>query len=187
MDKYQRTQAAKLAIAKRQEEEAKFSKIPIKKSSVDLNMRIPKRLDEPRKKALVCFFIQHFINSAKKSNEFRAYGKSLLLVAQSQNLLKILEDMGYNDNKECREFRIELEKLRNICRVGIEGYFRVNYGYESASNVPKPKFSEIRKQTLALPELPTTELPPILGIEDTKRANVAFVEVHDVPRDSTDF
>ena len=69
MDKYQRTQAAKLAIAKRQEEEAKFSKIPIKKSSVDLNMRIPKRLDEPRKKALVCFFIQHFINSAKQSNE----------------------------------------------------------------------------------------------------------------------
>ena len=148
-------------------------------------MRIPERFKEPRKKALVTFFIRHFIDVAKKSNEFRAYGKSLLLVAQSQNLLTLLDEMGYGESKECRNFHIELEKLRNICRVGIEGYFKVNYGYEEklSKNTSKETFRvDTKKQTLPLPELPMEGLrsSPILGIEDAKRVNVAFVEVHEV-------
>ena len=151
-------------------------------------MRIPERFKEPRKKALVTFFIRHFIDVAKKSNEFRAYGKSLLLVAQSQNLLTLLDEMGYGESKECRNFHIELEKLRNICRVGIEGYFKVNYGYEeklSKKDITSKQESfrvDAKKQTLPLPELPLEELrsSPILGIEDVKRVNVAFVEVHEV-------
>ena len=151
-------------------------------------MRIPERFKEPRKKALVTFFIRHFIDVAKKSNEFRAYGKSLLLVAQSQNLLTLLDEMGYGESKECRNFHIELEKLRNICRVGIEGYFKVNYGYEeklSKKDITSKQDSfriDTKKQTLPRPELPLEELrsSPILGIEDVKRVNVAFVEVHEV-------
>ena len=151
-------------------------------------MRIPERFKEPRKKALVTFFIRHFIDVAKKSNEFRSYGKSLLLVAQSQNLLTLLDEMGYGESKECRNFHIELEKLRNICRVGIEGYFKVNYGYEeklSKKDITSKQDSfriDTKKQTLPLPELPLEELrsSPILGIEDVKRVNVAFVEVHEV-------
>ena len=187
LDKYQRIQNAKLILAKKQEEELKDVK-PNEKVSIDLNMRIPERFKEPRKKALVTFFIRHFIDVAKKSNEFRAYGKSLLLVAQSQNLLTLLDEMGYGESKECRNFHIELEKLRNICRVGIEGYFKVNYGYEeklSKKDITSKQESfrvDAKKQTLPLPELPLEELrsSPILGIEDVKRVNVAFVEVHEV-------
>ena len=187
LDKYQRIQNAKLILAKKQEEELKDVK-PNEKVSIDLNMRIPERFKEPRKKALVTFFIRHFIDVAKKSNEFRAYGKSLLLVAQSQNLLTLLDEMGYGESKECRNFHIELEKLRNICRVGIEGYFKVNYGYEeklSKKDLTSKQDSfrvDAKKQTLPLPELPLEELrsSPILGIEDVKRVNVAFVEVHEV-------
>ena len=187
LDKYQRIQNAKLILAKKQEEELKDVK-PNEKVSIDLNMRIPERFKEPRKKALVTFFIRHFIDVAKKSNEFRAYGKSLLLVAQSQNLLTLLDEMGYGESKECRNFHIELEKLRNICRVGIEGYFKVNYGYEeklSKKDITSKQESfriDTKKQTLPLPELPLEELrsSPILGIEDVKRVNVAFVEVHEV-------
>ena len=187
LDKYQRIQNAKLILAKKQEEELKDVK-PNEKVSIDLNMRIPERFKEPRKKALVTFFIRHFIDVAKKSNEFRAYGKSLLLVAQSQNLLTLLDEMGYGESKECRNFHIELEKLRNICRVGIEGYFKVNYGYEeklSKKDITSKQDSfrvDAKKQTLPLPELPLEELrsSPILGIEDVKRVNVAFVEVHEV-------
>ena len=187
LDKYQRIQNAKLILAKKQEEELKDVK-PNEKVSIDLNMRIPERFKEPRKKALVTFFIRHFIDVAKKSNEFRAYGKSLLLVAQSQNLLTLLDEMGYGESKECRNFHIELEKLRNICRVGIEGYFKVNYGYEeklSKKDIASKQDSfrvDAKKQTLPLPELPLEELrsSPILGIEDVKRVNVAFVEVHEV-------
>ena len=185
LDKYQRIQNAKLILAKKQEEELKVK--PNEKVSIDLNMRIPERFKEPRKKALVTFFIRHFIDVAKKSNEFRAYGKSLLLVAQSQNLVTLLDEMGYGESKECRNFHIELEKLRNICRVGIEGYFKVNYGYEELSNTSnKLKESyrvDTKKQTLPLPELPLEaglRSSPILGIEDAKRVNVAFVEVHEV-------
>ena len=187
LDKYQRIQNAKLILAKKQEEELKDVK-PNEKVSIDLNMRIPERFKEPRKKALVTFFIRHFIDVAKKSNEFRSYGKSLLLVAQSQNLLTLLDEMGYGESKECRNFHIELEKLRNICRVGIEGYFKVNYGYEeklSKKDITSKQDSfrvDAKKQTLPLPELPLEELrsSPILGIEDVKRVNVAFVEVHEV-------
>ena len=187
LDKYQRIQNAKLILAKKQEEELKDVK-PNEKVSIDLNMRIPERFKEPRKKALVTFFIRHFIDVAKKSNEFRAYGKSLLLVAQSQNLLTLLDEMGYGESKECRNFHIELEKLRNICRVGIEGYFKVNYGYEeklSKKDITSKQDSfrvDAKKQTLPLPELPLEELrsSPILGIEHVKRVNVAFVEVHEV-------
>ena len=187
LDKYQRIQNAKLILAKNQEEELKDVK-PNEKVSIDLNMRIPERFKEPRKKALVTFFIRHFIDVAKKSNEFRSYGKSLLLVAQSQNLLTLLDEMGYGESKECRNFHIELEKLRNICRVGIEGYFKVNYGYEeklSKKDTTSKQDSfrvDAKKQTLPLPELPLEELrsSPILGIEDVKRVNVAFVEVHEV-------
>ena len=187
LDKYQRIQNAKLILAKNQEEELKDVK-PNEKVSIDLNMRIPERFKEPRKKALVTFFIRHFIDVAKKSNEFRSYGKSLLLVAQSQNLLTLLDEMGYGESKECRNFHIELEKLRNICRVGIEGYFKVNYGYEEKlskkDNTSKQESFRVdaKKQTLPLPELPLEELrsSPILGIEDVKRVNVAFVEVHEV-------
>ena len=187
LDKYQRIQNAKLILAKKQEEELKDVK-PNEKVSIDLNMRIPERFKEPRKKALVTFFIRHFIDVAKKSNEFRSYGKSLLLVAQSQNLLTLLDEMGYGESKECRNFHIELEKLRNICRVGIEGYFKVNYGYEeklSKKDITSKQESfriDTKKQTLPLPELPLEELrsSPILGIEDVKRVNVAFVEVHEV-------
>ena len=187
LDKYQRIQNAKLILAKKQEEELKDVK-PNEKVSIDLNMRIPERFKEPRKKALVTFFIRHFIDVAKKSNEFRAYGKSLLLVAQSQNLVTLLDEMGYGESKECRNFHIELEKLRNICRVGIEGYFKVNYGYEeklSKKDITSKQESfrvDAKKQTLPLPELPLEELrsSPILGIEDVKRVNVAFVEVHEV-------
>ena len=187
LDKYQRIQNAKLILAKKQEEELKDVK-PNEKVSIDLNMRIPERFKEPRKKALVTFFIRHFIDVAKKSNEFRAYGKSLLLVAQSQNLLTLLDEMGYGESKESRNFHIELEKLRNICRVGIEGYFKVNYGYEeklSKKDITSKQESfrvDAKKQTLPLPELPLEELrsSPILGIEDVKRVNVAFVEVHEV-------
>ena len=187
LDKYQRIQNAKLILAKKQEEELKDVK-PNEKVSIDLNMRIPERFKEPRKKALVTFFIRHFIDVAKKSNEFRAYGKSLLLVAQSQNLVTLLDEMGYGESKECRNFHIELEKLRNICRVGIEGYFKVNYGYEeklSKKDITSKQESfriDTKKQTLPLPELPLEELrsSPILGIEDVKRVNVAFVEVHEV-------
>ena len=99
-------------------------------------MQIPKAFSEARKKALLLFFLNHFISLAKKSNEFRAYGQSLMLTLQGQNMLQLLEEMGYGETKECTDLKVELEKLRSISRVGTEGYWRVNWGYDSPSHEP---------------------------------------------------
>ena len=154
------------------------------KSKIDLEMKVPK-FSETRKKALLFFFIKHFINLAKKSNEFRAYGQSLMLVLQSQNMLALLEEMGYQETKEFGDYRIELERLRNICRVGTEGYWKVNWGYQDKEPIGRktsnPMSSFKIKQNLPLPDPPKAEIDSqIPGIETNNEDNrqQTFVEVH---------
>ena len=157
-------------------------------------MQIPKAFGEARKKALLVFFINHFISLAKKSNEFRAYGQSLMLVLQSQNLVKLLEELGYGETKECSDFRIQLEKLRSVSRVGAEGYWRVNWGYEDGGKqtADNNSSSAASRQKLPLPDLPKRSPSPILGTEsptqgnDEMRQTVAFVEVHEMNNETSD-
>lgn len=154
------------------------------KTDIDLDMQIPKVFNEPRKKALLSFFINHFISLAKKSNEFRAYGQSLMLVLQSQNMVKLLDEMGYGESKETTDFKIELEKLRSISRVGADDYWKVNWGcqdnthhHQSSSNsLQRMASSQKIKQDLPLPEPPQRSATPILGTELPDA--VTFIEVH---------
>ena len=152
-------------------------------AEIDLEMKIPKRLDEIRKKSLLVFFIDHFIALVKKSNEFRAYGQSLMLVLQSQNLLKLMEELGYGETQEFAAFRIELEKLRSISRVGTEGYWKVNWGYYQEQD---SRESSTNKQHIPLPDLPSMSRrpSPIIGTEEGDNT-IAFVEVHEIPNDCT--
>ena len=121
-----------------------------------------------------------------------------MLVMQSQNLVKILEDLGYGETKECTEFKLELERLRSISRVGMEGYWRVNWGYDRNSSNSHSNFvrrsDSVNRQNLPLPELPIPKrsLSPILGTEtpteedeQTTRQTVEFVQIHDLPDSST--
>lgn len=166
------------------------------KLKINLEMKVP-TLGETRKKALLFFFIKHFINLTKKSNEFRAYGQSLMLVLQSQNMLKLLEEMGYQDTREYSDNCIELERLRNICRVGAEGYWKVNWGYEDKEAVQKTSgisMSSFKvKQNLPLPDPPSqSSSSPILGTETSEKdgstTHFHFVaEVHDNNVETTDF
>ena len=162
------------------------------KLKINLEMKIP-TLGESRKKALLFFFIKHFISLIKKSNEFRAYGQSLMLVLQSQNMLSLLEEMGYQDTKEFSDNQIELERLRNICRVGAEGYWKVNWGYEDKEAVQKTSgisMSSFKvKQNLPLPDLPNQPDSPIPGTEqDESTGQQTFVvEVHENNVETTDF
>ena len=195
-DKFQRVKEAKLQRLKNEEKLNGKIDGNLKDDLVDLDMQIPKSFSEARKKALLVFFINHFIALAKKSNEFRAYGQSLMLVLQSQNLVKLLEELGYGETKECSDFRIQLEKLRSICRVGAEGYWRVNWGYEDGSHFNKQPSSEnlhssVSKQKLPLPDLPKRSPSPILGTEspnqeNERRQTVAFVEVHEMNNETSD-
>ena len=165
-----------------------------KKLQINLEMKVP-TLGESRKKALLFFFIKHFINLIKKSNEFRAYGQSLMLVLQSQNMLKLLEEMGYQDTREYSDICIELERLRNICRVGAEGYWKVNWGYEDKEAVQKTSgisMSSFKvKQNLPLPDPPNKgNSSPIPGTETSEKDGATrhfVVEVHENNAETTEF
>ena len=112
-----------------------------------------------------------------------------MLVLQSQNLVKLLEELGYGETKECSDFRIQLEKLRSISRVGAEGYWKVNWGYDDGFKPQTPEISSVSKQKLPLPDLPVRSPSPILGTEsptDETRQTVAFVEVHETNEESSD-
>jgi hypothetical protein len=194
-DRYQRKMEEKLKRAKELEASQQARPEAKIKATVDLNMVIPKTLSETRKKTLVTFFIEHYIALAKKSNEFRAYGQSLLLVLQAQNLLRILEDLGYQDTKECRDYRIELERLRNVCRGRTEDYWRINWGDPEDNYSASLGYNDSlkKKQTLPLPDPPTKNDgrpdSPILGTElppNTGHQRVEMIEIHEVPSNSTD-
>lgn len=184
-DNFQRIQEAKLLRAKRQQQlQEETSKSQAAQSDdtnvLDLNLKI-KPFSELRKKALLLFFIEHFICLIKKSNEFRAYGQSLMLLLQAQNLLQILDDMGYDQLKEVVDFRIELETLKYVCRAGTQDYWQVNWGF-------KQEFSESfrKRQTYPLPDPPAVTPELSSGVDDGRRHNVTFVEIHDVQQESTD-
>lgn len=160
------------------------------RAEIDVEMQIPKTFNEPRKKALLTFFINHFIALAKKSNEFRAYGQSLMLVLQSQNMVKLLEEMGYGDTKETTDFKIQLEKLRSISRVGADEYWKVNWGCQEpvSSTSLLHRMASQSKKNLPLPDPPAQRsATPILG---TESPDITFIEVHaeaeDKEENSTD-
>ena len=58
--------------------------------------------DDGKKKLILEFFIRHFIEMARRSNEFRTYGQGLMYVMQSENLLQLYSEIGY----EGKEFYI---------------------------------------------------------------------------------
>lgn len=195
MDNFQRIQEAKLQRAKLQQQEAALAtkQKPANANNhqlpADINMKIP-NFSELRKKAVLVFFIQHFINLIKKSNEFRAYGQSLMLVMQAQNLVKILEELGYDQNREVVDLRVELERLRNVSRAGAQDYWHVNWGYKMESTSDGIFRKESKRQYLPLPDPPSDfrSNSPIPGTEspEGRRNLVNFVEIHETQEDSTD-
>ena len=197
-DLFQKRQEARLHKVKLQEEEqrTKYIQNDDKSLKVDLDMQIPTTFSEARKKVLLTFFIKHFIACIKKSNEFRAYGQSLMLVLQSQNLVKLLDELGYGKTPECSEFKVELERLKSISRVGTEGYWKVNWGCSDSNNNTNNsnllrRTDSSNRQQLPLPDLPSKTHAPILGTEtpvgeeEEASMETVFVEVHDMPDDST--
>ena len=56
--------------------------------------------DDGKKKLILEFFIRHFIEMARKSNEFRTYGQGLMYVMQAENLLKLYNELGYEGIRE---------------------------------------------------------------------------------------
>ncbi len=204
-DKFQRLQEARLERLQKSkaEEQTARAQEASKRPTIDVNMAIPNVFSEARKKAVLLFFLKHYISMAKKANEFRAYGQSLMLVLQGQNLLKLLGELGYGETSECMDHQIELEKLRSIIsRSGAEAYWRVNWGFDensgdlaagksSSLNRAEAKHSFHGKQQLPLPDLPNRTPTPIPGTESHQaRHTVVFLEVHEDPnasqQDSTD-
>ena len=72
------------------------------------------RFDENRGRLILEFFISHFITLAKKSNEFSSFGQSLLYVKHADNLMKLMQEMGYYGANNHMGFQTELEQLKQV-------------------------------------------------------------------------
>lgn len=105
-------------------------KIPLseRRKSIDLKQSpiIQEKFSPLRKVLVIEFFIKHFINMAKKSNEFRAYSQSAMYIMQVENLCAILLEGNYDfgqttlDEETIEEYKV----INNIkIRVHLCTYF----------------------------------------------------------------
>ena len=98
------------------------------RKTIDLREKIVTPFDDAKKKLILEFFIRHFIAMAKKSNEFRTYGQGLMYVMQSENLLRLYTEIGYEGSKNYLEFKVQLQQLREVSRGNTRDYWQINWG-----------------------------------------------------------
>ena len=87
------------------------------------------KMDDARKKMILEFFIQHFIEMAKKSNEYRSYGQSLMYLMQAENMVQVVKEMGYEGSNLIVESDAQLQHMRDISHPSsIQQYWSSYYG-----------------------------------------------------------
>ena len=159
-----------------------------KKDVVDLHAVI-KAFDEARKSLVLEFFIGHFLKMAEKSNEFRNRGQSYMYILQSENLVTLLEELGFDDTPTVREFKQKILKLRENVnyKLYMKDYWNISYGHSQL--VANGSF----RTASDLPNPPSGKRSPIPGTKKPKKQttfrNVKIevtADIHDTESDTSD-
>ena len=122
---------------------------------------------------------------AKKSKEFRNPGQSYLYLVQSENLVTLMEDLGYGDKSTAREFNHEIEKLRENMNyhLYVRDYWNISYGHHQLST------GSFRAAPSDLPNPPTeneeTGQQQTPKKKEVKSKVKVTVEVHDTCSESS--
>ena len=170
------------------EEEAKKAKTGADKKHaiIDLKASI-KVFDEARKSLVLEFFIGHFLRMAEKSNEFRNRGQSYMYLSQSENLVTLLEELGFDDKPNVREFKQEILRLRENVnyKLYLKDYWNISYGHPQLSS-GSFRFGS------GLPVPPTEKKPQTKGpriprkLPDEKKLKLEVIaDVHDTESESS--
>ena len=170
------------------EEEAKktVSGADKKQNVIDLQASI-KGFDEARKSLILEFFIAHFLKMAEKSNEFRNRGQSYMYLIQSENLVTLLEELGFDDKPNVREFKHEILRLRENVNYALyrKDYWNISYGHPQLS-------SGSFRVTSDLPIPPSEKKPASKGpkkprkhTEERKVKLEVIADVHDTVSESS--
>ena len=152
-DRYQvhmrRQREEREAEEKRTKEEEREQGKPL----VDLTAEM-KRIDEPRLKLLLDFFIEHFIHMSEKSSKFKNHGQGYMYLRSAENLITLVEEMNYH----CGEHRQQVIKLRENVNYSlyIKDYWAISYGHPRLG----ASSSLARQPSTNLPSLPPTPTPP---------------------------
>ncbi|XP_035712827.1 uncharacterized protein LOC110863060 isoform X2 [Folsomia candida] len=114
-------------------------KIPLseRRKSIDLKQSpiIQEKFSPLRKVLVIEFFIKHFINMAKKSNEFRAYSQSAMYIMQVENLCAILLEGNYDfgqttlDEETIEEYKKKCEVLREVVGKEMRDYVLARFSH----------------------------------------------------------
>ena len=119
------------------------------KPAIDLTAEL-KRLDEPRLKLLLDFFTEHFLRMAERSVRFRALGQSYMYLRSAENLMALVEEMGY-EAAEGREQALRLREGVNYS-LYIKDYWAISYSHPGLG---QHTASTSRRPSMHLPNLPT--------------------------------
>eukprot|EP00092_Neocalanus_flemingeri_P031911 GFUD01034666.1.p1 GENE.GFUD01034666.1~~GFUD01034666.1.p1 ORF type:complete len:850 (+),score=213.74 GFUD01034666.1:67-2550(+) len=178
-----RYQARMRKLRENIQEEAKktASERDQKDDVIDLQASI-KAFDQARKSLVLEFFTEHFIKMAKKSNEFRNHGQSYMYIVQSENLVTLLEEMGFDDKPTVSEFKRDLLQLQENVnyKLYFKDYWNISYGHAQLS-------TGSFRTTLDLPS------PPVLVKKKAKKQTSftkfnmeVTADIHDTESDTSD-
>ena len=127
------------------EEEREQGKTP----SIDLTAEL-KRLDEARLKLVLDFFTEHFLRMAERSVRFRALGQSYMYLRSAENLMALVEEMGF-EAAEGREGALRLREGVNYS-LYVKDYWAISYSHPGLG---QHAASTSRHPSMHLPNLPT--------------------------------
>lgn len=114
MKKWKQDRWTQIEIKKAVEKQAKKQSSKPRRPSIDsinLEVELNRSAEVLRKKALLEFFIPHFIEIAKKSNSFRATRQARFYLQHADNLIKQLIECGYGE-KSAKHYSHEIEVIR---------------------------------------------------------------------------
>ena len=174
------------------------------------------KFDDNRSRLILEFFIMHFIQLAKKSNEFNCHGQGLMYINQASNLMQLLIDLRLDGSSAHMGFKTELEQLRQVNRGTAEDYWNLNWGVEERSGggpglfrtgsgpggvpqikvqsdplpkppkTPSPKFIK-QSEKKTLLRLPSETSPVMSAKKDEQRSReLQIVQVHDPPKNNVE-
>lgn len=179
----QEAQKRKKIMKKRQEENEKKN---LKKEleerrgsvdSVDLKWMCDKRFDVYKTRTLLIFFINNFIEIAKKCSQISSHRQTLFYLKQARYLTRIMKDECPALEVEEKEFVKQIKVLEDECnmRAVKEDSPRVvqNGAVHFNSNVPNRQASNSTSDTCS-----STERAPRANGVVKPRKSVMFVESH---------
>ncbi|PSN40706.1 hypothetical protein C0J52_13756 [Blattella germanica] len=137
--------------------------------SIDIRVQPRKGAEPLRKKALLEFFIPHFIEIARKSNSFRATRQAQFYLKHTEYLVKLLEELEDREPKNSWKYKSEIKEI-----LGAIGRNPIN---SNATGTQIPSTSFVNTSANKIPSKPQSKNVPNLQKQNSK---VQILDSHKV-------